>query len=149
MDHSLDKRTMNLLLWNHSILFIPESAFNNSWNVPKLILKPEKMRPVGVILYRPHKGKEEELLSHLRAAFPMLRRNGFITDTKVIGLKARDGRILVIFEWTSEEAVDLVGEHPEVQEYWIEQDRISTFDRAADLPEFQRTIPVFERVEIE
>jgi quinol monooxygenase YgiN len=107
------------------------------------------MRHVGVILYRPHKGKEEELLRHLRAAFPMLRRNGFITDSKVIGLRARDGRILVIFEWASAEAIDLVGEHPEVQEYWMEQDKISTFEKAADLPEFQRTIPVFEGVDIE
>lgn len=131
------------------VSFIQTAAFRNSWNVPKLILKPGKMRPVGVILYRPHKGKEEELLSHLRAAFPMLRRNGFISDTKVIGLKARDGRILVIFEWASPEAVDLVGEHPEVQEYWMEQDKISTFEKAADLPEFQKTIPVFERVELE
>lgn len=107
------------------------------------------MRHVGVILYRPHKGKEEELLSHLRAAFPMLRRNGFIAGSKVIGLKSRDGRILVIFEWASAEAIDLVGEHPEVQEYWMEQDKISTFEKAADLPEFQRTVPVFEHVDIE
>ena len=131
------------------VSFIHTGAFRNSWNVPKLIDKAIKMRPVGIIVYRPHKGKEEELLSHLRTAFPMLRRNGFITDSKVIGLKARDGRIMVIFEWASEEAIDLVGEHPEVQEYWMEQDKISTFEKAAGLPEFQRTVPVFERVDIE
>lgn len=79
----------------------------------------------------------------------MLRRNGFITENKVVGLRSRDGRILVIFEWASVEAMDLVGEHPEVQEAWMEQDRLSTFDKAADLPEFQRTIPFFERVDIE
>lgn len=89
------------------------------------------------------------MLQHLRAAFPMLRKNGFISENKVIGLRSRDGRVLVIFEWASAEAIDLAGEHPEVQEYWIEQDKISTFDRASDLPEFQRTMPVFERVDIE
>jgi quinol monooxygenase YgiN len=107
------------------------------------------MRHVGVVLYRPHKGKEEELLRLLRAAFPMLRRNGFISDSKVIGLRSRDGRIMVIFEWASAEAMDLAGEHPEVQEYWMEQDKLSTLDKAADLPEFQRTVPVFERIDIE
>src|SRR5690606_12697438 len=107
------------------------------------------MRPFGVILYRPPKGTEEELLSHLRPAFPMLRGNGFITENKVVGLRSRDGRILGIFEWASVEASDLVGERPEVQEAWMEQDRLSTFDKAADLPEFQRTIPFFERVDIE
>src|SRR5690554_6377146 len=107
------------------------------------------MRPAGVILYRPHYRKEDELLSQLRAVFPMLRLNGFISDTKVIRLQARDGRLLVIFEWASPEAVDLVGEHPEVQEYWMVQDELSTFGKAADLPEFQKTIPVFVRVELE
>lgn len=89
------------------------------------------------------------MLNFLRATFPMLRRNGFITESRVIGLRARDGRILVIFEWVSVEAMDLAGEHPEVQEYWIEQDKISALEKPGDLPEFQRTIPMFEPVDIE
>lgn len=107
------------------------------------------MPRVGIILYRPRKGKEEELLKHIREAFPMLRRNGFLTDRKVVGMKAKDGRILVLFEWISAEALDKAGEHPEVQKYWMEADRISSFDKPADLPEFQRTLPEFEAVELE
>ena len=107
------------------------------------------MSKVGVILYRPRKGKEEELLKHIRAAFPMLRRNGFLTERKIFGMKAKDGRILVVFEWISEDAFDKAGAHPEVQEYWMEADRISSFDKPASLPEFQRTLPEFEALNLE
>lgn len=107
------------------------------------------MSNVGIILYKPRKGKEEELLKHIRAAFPMLRRNGFLADRKVFGMRAKDGRILVAFEWVSDDAFDRAGAHPEVQKYWMEADRISSFDKPADLPEFQRTLPEFEAVEVE
>lgn len=107
------------------------------------------MPRVGIVLYRPRKGKEEELLKHMRDAFPMLRRNGFITDRKVTGMKARDGRVMVVFEWVTAEAMDSAGEHPEVQEYWMEADRISSFEKPADLPELQRLLPDFEPVNLE
>src|SRR5690606_1961965 len=101
----------------------------------KLFGKVSPMSRIGFILYRPRKGKEDELLRHIRFVFPMLRRNGFLTDRKAVGMKAKDGRILVVFEWMSDESFDKAGEHPEVQEYWMEADRISSFDKPADLPE--------------
>lgn len=107
------------------------------------------MPRVGIVLYRPGKGKEEDLINHMRNVFPMLRRNGFITDRKVIAMRAKDGRIMVIFEWSSAEAMDKSGEHPEVQEYWMEADRLSAFEKPADLPELQRILPDFEPVNLE
>jgi heme-degrading monooxygenase HmoA len=107
------------------------------------------MSRVAIVLYRPGKGKEEELVEHLRGAFPMMRRNGFITDRKATGMKTKDGRLIVVFEWTSEEAIERAGEHPEVQEKWMEVDRLSAFDRAASVPEFQRSLPDFEYINIE
>lgn len=79
----------------------------------------------------------------------MLRRNGFLTDRKIFGMRAKDGRILVVFEWISEDAFDKAGAHPEVQEYWMEADRISSFDKPASLPELQRTLPEFEALNLE
>ncbi|MCA0989284.1 hypothetical protein [Guptibacillus algicola] len=61
---------------------------------------------VAIALYRPHPGKEDELLEIVKDHLPTLQRENLIKDRMPLHLQAIDGTILEIFEWKSVAAKD-------------------------------------------
>jgi hypothetical protein len=111
--------------------------------------KAGQMARIALVSYRPRKGKEAELIGMIRSHFPILRREGFITDRKAVGMRAGDGTILAMFEWISEEAVTDAATNASVQEIWMEVSKVSDFIKAVAIKEFTDVFPTFETIEIE
>ena len=59
------------------------------------------MGRIVIVLYRPKKGKEKELLEVVKEHVPILRSENLATEREAIVGRATDGTIVEIFEWIS------------------------------------------------
>lgn len=100
-----------------------------------------------VAVYRPHPGKDAELLELVRRHVPALRREGLATDHAATLLKAADGTLIEIATWKSEESARAAHDHPVVQELWAAFAACCDFLALRDLGEAEKMFAHFERVE--
>jgi hypothetical protein len=107
------------------------------------------MSRIGFVLYRPRKGKEDELVKMIQTHFPFLRREGFITDRKVVGMRTKDGSVMVVFEWMNVESIEVAALHSGVQDIWMQVSKISDFDKPGSIGELHDMFPDFEALTIE
>ena len=73
---------------------------------------------VVIVAYRPKPGKEEELLELVRSRVPTLRKEGLVTDREPTIMRARDGTIIEVSEWKSQEAIDAAHRNSNVWAMW-------------------------------
>ena len=73
---------------------------------------------IVIVAYRPKPGKEKELLDLVRSRVPTLRIEGLVTDRAPIMMRARDGTIIEVSEWKSQEAIDAAHKNPNVLAMW-------------------------------
>jgi quinol monooxygenase YgiN len=73
---------------------------------------------VVIVAYRPKPGKEEETLQLVRDRVPTLRREGLVADRAPTIVRARDGTIIEVSEWKSQEAIDAAHRNPNVLAMW-------------------------------
>jgi hypothetical protein len=99
-------------------------------------------------LYRPHEGKGAELLKAVAMHYPVLRKLELITDRAPVVARAKDGSIVEVFEWVSEEAARKAHEHPEIAAVWESMGKVGDVAALSSLPEAQRPFPHFEPVEL-
>jgi hypothetical protein len=64
------------------------------------------MGRIVVVVHRPFKGQEQEVLDIVRHHLPILRGQGFVTDRKPIVMRSKEGCIVEILEWVSREAIE-------------------------------------------
>ena len=77
------------------------------------------MNDVMVIAcYRPKRGKEEELLAELKTHLPTLRAEGLVSDGPSLAGRAKDGALVEVFCWKSEDAIARAHENPAVAAMW-------------------------------
>ena len=77
------------------------------------------VEPVIVIVaYRPKPGRESETLDLVRNRVPTLRKEGLVTDRTPTIMRARDGTIIEVSEWKSQEAIDAAHKNPNVLAMW-------------------------------
>lgn len=107
------------------------------------------MTRIGIVLYRPRKGKDEEVVNMIRDHFPFLRKLGFLTERKVMAMRTKDGLIIVVFEWVSFESIGMAEAHEGVQEIWMQASKISDFDKPGTVKEFSEVFPDFEPIDVE
>jgi quinol monooxygenase YgiN len=69
---------------------------------------------IVIVAYRPKPGKETELLKLVRNRVPTLCKEGLVTDREPIIMRARDGTIIEVSEWKSQEAIDAAHKNPNV-----------------------------------
>ena len=100
-----------------------------------------------VAAYKPHAGKDHELLALVRRHVPALRSEGLITDHPSLLLKAADGTLIEIASWKSEDHSRSANTNPVVQEIWQAFARCCDFRALKDLPETQELFAHFERIE--
>lgn len=80
---------------------------------------PALIEPVIVIVaYRPKPGRESETLELVRSRVPTLRKEGLVTDRAPTIMRARDGTIIEVSEWKSQEAIDAAHKNPTVLAMW-------------------------------
>jgi len=73
---------------------------------------------IVIVAYRPKPGKERELLELVRNRVPTLRKENLATDRQPIIMRARDGTIVEVSEWKSQEAIDAAHKNPNVLAMW-------------------------------
>jgi quinol monooxygenase YgiN len=73
---------------------------------------------IVIVAYRPKPGKEHELLKLVRSRVPTLRQEGLVTDRQPVIMRARDGTIIEVSEWKSQDAIDAAHQNPNVLAMW-------------------------------
>ena len=73
---------------------------------------------VVIVAYRPKPGKEKELLELVRNRVPTLRKENLVTDRAPTIMRSRDGTIIEVSEWKSQEAIDAAHKNPNVLTMW-------------------------------
>lgn len=103
---------------------------------------------VAIALYRPHPGKEEELLKVVKDHLPTLHRENLVADRTPLHLQAKDGTILEIFEWKSNEAKDTAHQSPVVMEFWERFMSVAEMVSLSSLEEATQPFPNFKPITI-
>lgn len=73
---------------------------------------------IVIVAYRPKPAKQNELLQLVRNRVPTLRAEGLATDRTPIIMRARDGTLIEVSEWKSQEAIEAAHKNPNVLAMW-------------------------------
>ena len=73
---------------------------------------------VVIVAYRPKLGKANKTVELVRSRVPTLRNEGLVTDRTPTIMRARDGTIIEVSEWKSQEAIDAAHKNPNVWAMW-------------------------------
>jgi quinol monooxygenase YgiN len=69
---------------------------------------------IAVVAYRLKPDKETELLELVRNRVPTPLKEGLVTNRKPTITRSRDGTIVEVSEWKSQEAIDAAHKNPNV-----------------------------------
>jgi len=84
-------------------------------------------------VYRPRSGCTDEFLLLLREELATLRRRGHVTERPAPVVRAEDGELLVVLEWSTEHAVDDAHADPEVLAVWDRKAQLADYITLPDL----------------
>src|ERR1700721_1531460 len=70
------------------------------------------------VCYRPKEGKIEAVLEMVKDHVPILLKEQLVTKRTPIIMQAKDGTVLEVFEWISEEAINKAHSNPAVLKMW-------------------------------
>jgi quinol monooxygenase YgiN len=73
---------------------------------------------VVIVAYRPKAGREAELLELVRARVPTLRKEDLVTERVPVIMRAKDGTVIEVSEWKSQEAIEAAHRNPRVLAMW-------------------------------
>ena len=73
---------------------------------------------VVIVAYRPKPGREKELLEIVRSRIPTLLKEGLVTDRVPVIMRAKDGTIIEVSEWKSQQAIEEAHKNPRVLAMW-------------------------------
>ena len=104
------------------------------------------MGSISVACYKPLPGCEQELRELVRNHLPPLRVLGLVTDRASIVMRTADGTIVEIFEWVSQEAIAGAHHNPAVLELWSRFEKVCSYEKPSNLPEFQNLFSHFEPI---
>lgn len=107
------------------------------------------MGRIVVVVYRPFRGQEHEVLNIVRHHLPILRGEGFVTNRKPIVMRSHDGCIIEILEWKSREAIEAAHYNPAVQELWMRAAKCCEFGKPVDISEFGQPFSEFEAIDFD
>jgi len=82
---------------------------------------------LALAAYRPRAGKAGELFELLGENVATLRARGHVTDRPAPVVRTGDGDLLVVFEWSSEHAVDDAHVDPEVIAVWERKGQLAEY----------------------
>ena len=104
---------------------------------------------MGVIViccYKPKPGKQAALAELMTTHLPRLHKEGLVTDRKSIIMEAKDGTIVEVFEWLSQEAINSAHSNPEVLKMWGEYAGVCDYTSLNSLAEVDDLFAGFKPV---
>ncbi len=82
----------------------------------------------------------------MREHLPVLRKEGLITDREGYTMRSKDGSIIEVFEWKSEEAIDKAHKSEAVLNLWKKFEEACEYIPIENLEEAKKLFPGFEPV---
>ena len=104
------------------------------------------MATFSIACYRPKEGKQEDLFVLTREHVPILRKEGLVTERPACAMRAKDGTIIEVFEWKSNEAIDAAHTNPEVIKLWKRYEAACDYVSLSTLAEAQELFAGFEPI---
>jgi hypothetical protein len=88
-----------------------------------------------IVAYRARPGKEELLLELTREHVPILRGQGLATERPPYAMRAADGTIIEVFEWSSKEAIAAAHTNPVVLKMWERYSQVCEYTPLVNVKE--------------
>jgi quinol monooxygenase YgiN len=104
------------------------------------------MGSVVIACYKPRPGQEAALLELVANHMPPLRAEGLVTDRLPIVMRCKDGTVVEVFEWVSQEAIAGAHKNPAVLDLWKKFEAVCWYEMPANIPEFQNMFSHFDPV---
>ena len=102
------------------------------------------MGKIVIAVFLPKPGREAELLEVIKSRLPLLRRLGMATDRKNITMRAANGAIVDVSEWTDDSAIERAHSNPEVLALWKRYEECCTYVKLDSLVESHADFATFE-----
>lgn len=100
-----------------------------------------------IACYRPRPGRDQALLELVRAHVPLLRQEKLATSRPAYVMRAADGSIVEIFEWSTADAISRAHENRPVQSLWARFSEACDYVTLAELRETRELFAEFEPVD--
>ena len=101
---------------------------------------------IVIVAYRPKPGKQKETLELVLNRVPTLRKEGLVSDRKPTIMRTRDGMIIEVSEWKSQEAIDVAHKNANVLAMWEKFFAACDFVPLKTLPEAEEMFAGFEPI---
>lgn len=105
------------------------------------------MGRIVVVAYRPKPGHEQALRSLALGHVGRLRREGLVSDREAVLMVAKDGTVIEIFEWKSEEAIEAAHGNAAVLAMWKEYGEVCDYIPAGKVLEMGQLFSEFTPLE--
>ena len=102
------------------------------------------MQKLAFIVFKPRKGKTEELIAFLKRSFVILQNLKVASEKPQVLVSSMDGNIMQIFEFSAADKPESAAVYPEVRELWTEAEKLSEFLKPSSIKEFQEVFPSFD-----
>ena len=99
-----------------------------------------------IVTFKPLYGKEEELREVVLNHVPTLQSIGLATSRPAYIMKSKNGTIVEVFEWVSQDAIAKAHEHPTVLEMWKKFESACEYKSLSEIEECKEMFPGFEPV---
>ena len=106
------------------------------------------MGVISIAAYRPHPGKQARLLDCVRDHMPVLRAQKLVTQRPAQAMRAKDGTIVEVFEWESDDAIERAHSNPEVHKLWARFNEACEYVPLASLAECSEMFANFEPLDL-
>ena len=106
------------------------------------------MGVVAVACYRPKPGKEDQLMALMKTHLPILKEQDLVEDVPSICGRAKDGTIVEVFVWKSQDAIDSAHKNPAVLAMWENYGDACEYVTFADLAEARELFAPLEWIEL-
>ena len=93
---------------------------------------------MGIIViacYRPKQGKQAGLKKVVKTHLDILKTENLVTDRSSIICEAKDGTVIEVFEWKSQQHIDEAHGNARVQKMWEEFSKVCDYVPIGNLKE--------------
>jgi hypothetical protein len=105
------------------------------------------MGRISIAAFKPHPGKEQDLLGVISDRLPLLRRLGLATDRPHVLMRSRDGVMISVSEWASDDAIAAAHQSPEVHALWGRFAACSDYVKLDSLAECHEDFATFDVID--
>ncbi|MEO8446535.1 MAG: hypothetical protein ABI528_03525 [bacterium] len=101
-----------------------------------------------ITCFKPKPGKDALLLEAVTEHMPVLRKAGLVTERECYAMKGKDGSIIEVFEWKSQEAINEAHKNESVLKLWKKFEESSDYVPYGTTEEAKQVFPGFEPINL-